>query len=127
MGDSFYNAVTEQKIITMLNKKCPYCRETVSLEMLKQQGTNKALLNREVIPCPHCHKPVQLPAFAEKLVSVGLLLAVILAPLTLYWWSGKIISYTLLLIGLVFIVIGITKNQLQPVTNSDSQDEKEKQ
>ncbi len=96
----------------MLSKQCPQCHKNISLETLKGSGADKAYIKREVFACPHCEALIQLPAKAEKILSVGLLFSVILAPLSYYWLGAQTPSFVIFIFGAILIVIGISTNQL---------------
>ncbi len=93
-------------------KQCPQCHQNISLEALKGSGADKAYIKREVFACPHCEAPIQLPAKAEKILSIGLLFSVILAPLSYYWLGAQMPSFVIFIFGAILIVIGTSTNQL---------------
>ncbi|MGH1484612.1 MAG: hypothetical protein ACRBCI_00245 [Cellvibrionaceae bacterium] len=104
----------------MLKKKCPYCATVITTNKLKKEGHDKALLKREAFPCPSCNKHISLPAYAETATSIGVLFAVVIAPLTYYWQASISGSYLFFSIGAVLIIFGSIKNQLQAVTKKGS-------
>jgi len=107
----------------MLNKHCPSCKTQIKLTDLQKGTHRKAYLSRKPVECPHCKQLIQLPPLAEKCVSIGLLLSVIAAPLYYYWFNNQasnneISSGVIFAAGLLFIAIGIIKNQPTIVSNS---------
>lgn len=65
-----------------------------------------------------------LPVLAEKLVSIGLLLSVILTPLIYYWYESTldkpILSWVIFILGIALILFGTIKNQAQPYFSTSS-------
>ncbi|MGH1439553.1 MAG: hypothetical protein ACRBBR_05540 [Cellvibrionaceae bacterium] len=107
----------------MLNKHCPSCKTRIHLSDLEKGGSRKAYLSRQVIECPHCKQAIQLPPTAEKLMSIGLLLAVIAAPLNYTWFNSQsanngLITGAIFTLGTLLLVVGIIKNQPVAAPNS---------
>lgn len=96
----------------MRAKQCPHCGQTISLDLLKSSGHHKAFIKRQVFPCPNCETSIQLPQKAEKLLSIGILCSVIVAPLTYYWLAEQTLSYLLFINGAILILIGSLTNKL---------------
>lgn len=101
----------------MLAKQCPQCRQKIHLTELKRSGSDKAYIKRKPFRCPHCESLIQLPLKAEKILSIGLLFSVILAPLSYYWFGLQTPSSVTFILGAILIVIGISTNQLVNVTD----------
>ncbi len=80
--------------------------------LLKRHGLLKPFLQRQPFACPHCQKSVQLPENAEKLTSMGLFVAAILAPLFHYWQLIKIPSLYVFGIGLALLLFGLWSQKL---------------
>lgn len=93
----------------------------------------KAFLARKTFACPHCQQQIQLPERAEKLVSSGLFVAVIIAPLFYYWGWNAIDPKILFALGLAITITGLILQKLQKVEttapaqplNDDSDDSDE--
>ena len=96
----------------MRAKQCPHCGQTISIDLLKSSGHHKAFIKRQVFPCPNCETPIQLPQKAEKLLSIGILCSVIVAPLTYYWLAEQTLSYLLFINGVILVLIGSLTNKL---------------
>ncbi|BFM06662.1 hypothetical protein [Halioxenophilus aromaticivorans] len=92
--------------------RCPYCNVPMDKALLKRHGLLKAFLQREAFPCPHCQKAIQLPESAEKLTSIGLFVAVILAPLFHYWQLVPIPALYVFGIGLALLLFGLWSQKL---------------
>lgn len=101
--------------------RCPWCQQTVTKAEVKHSGQLKAYLAREAIHCPHCEQPIALPEKAETMISSGLFIAVILAPLFyLYGWL-KLNPLYLFGLGIALILAGAWFQRLQKV--EDDSDE----
>jgi hypothetical protein len=96
----------------MRAKKCPHCHQAISHDRLKSSGHHKAFIKREVFPCPNCETPIQLPQKAEKLLSIGILCSVIIAPLSYFWLLEPTLGYLLFINGAILILIGSLTNKL---------------
>lgn len=101
---------------------CPHCQQKLSPQTLRKHGCQEPLVKRQAFPCPLCEQTVQLPERWEKVVSSGLLVAVILAPLSYYWQfldRGALVVFAL---GVAMIVIGSLKQQLEAALPADKDD-----
>lgn len=111
-----YNHLLKSPVSTrrqiMLAKQCPQCHQKINLAELKRSGSDKAYIKRKPFACPHCESLIQLPLKAEKVLSIGLLFSVILAPLSYYWLGLQTPSSIIFILGALLIVIGISTNQL---------------
>lgn len=87
--------------------------------LLKRRGLLKPFLQRQPFPCPHCQKSVQLPENAETLTSVGVFVAVILAPLFHYWQLLNIPALYVFGIGLALILFGLWSQKLVKAPNDE--------
>lgn len=96
----------------MRAKQCPQCRQNISLNQLKSSGLHKAFIKRQVFLCPNCETPIQLPAKAEKILSIGILFSLVLAPLGYYFLATPTLSYLLFSNGALLILIGSLTNKL---------------
>lgn len=99
--------------------RCPWCGQTLSKAQLREQGLLKALLARQPLPCPHCQQLVSLPERAEQLISSGLFVAVILAPLFYYYQWLSLNPKLLFGLGLALVFTGAVMQRLQKVTEED--------
>jgi len=122
----------------MLNKHCPHCQKQITRGDLIKLNAQKDYISRKTVNCPHCEQLIQLPPLAEKLISIGLLLSVIFAPLNVYWFNGitsnsglnsefnygpnsVFISGLIFGLGVLLIIIGVIKNQPQAVRSTNDQ------
>ena len=105
---------------------CPWCQHAVTKSELREQGLMKTYLAREAFPCPHCQQSVTLPEKAESLISSGLFIAVILAPL-FYYYQWLFIDPRLLFgLGVALVITGALFQKLQKVIEpSESDNEQE--
>lgn len=102
---------------------CPWCQATVTKQQLKESGSLKAYLAREAVPCPHCQKLIELPEKAETMISSGLFIAVILAPLFyLYGWLN-LNPFILFGLGVALILAGAWFQKLQKVLEDPTEQE----
>lgn len=93
--------------------RCPWCQTPVTKQELNDGGQLKAYLARETVLCPHCQKPIALPEKAETMISSGLFIAVILAPLFyLYGWLN-LNPFILFGLGVALILAGAWFQKLQ--------------
>lgn len=106
--------------------RCPWCQQSVSKKSLEELGLLKTYLARQAFPCPHCQKSVTLPEKAESMISSGLFVAVILAPL-FYYYNWLFIDPRLLFgLGVALVLTGAWFQKLQKVTEpSESTHEQE--
>jgi hypothetical protein len=108
----------------MRSQLCPLCKQTITLVDLQNTGVDKACIQRQVFPCPHCQNSIKLPGYAETLRSVGVLFSVIFAPLLYYWQVNASLIFIVFAFGLCLIIAGTLKSKLQPAT-IPKKDEKE--
>lgn len=93
--------------------KCPFCHQPIDKRLLKRSGLLKAFLNRTAFPCPHCQQQIRLPEHADTVVSMGLFVAVILAPLFHYWEVNLLDSKILFLLGCAICFAGLWTQRLE--------------
>jgi hypothetical protein len=91
----------------------------ISRETLQKTGDFKDFNNRKPFPCPHCKESIKLPESAETVVSAGLFVAVILAPLFHFWEVQGIKPLYLFGIGCGLVVFGLAKQKLIKSESSD--------
>lgn len=107
--------------IHLKSLSCPHCHQKLGSEILRKNNCQELLVKRQAFPCPLCEQAIQLPERWEKVVSSGLLTAVILAPLSYYWQILDRGALAVFGLGAAMIVIGSLKQQLEPArpTNTD--------
>lgn len=84
--------------------------------LLKREGLLQPFLQRKAFPCPHCQASIKLPEGVETLTSVGIFLAVILAPLFHFWQLGLEPLYIFAL-GLALVLFGLWSQKLVKAPN----------
>lgn len=92
--------------------RCPHCNEAIDKPLLKRKGLLKSFLERKPFACPHCEAPVVFPEKSETIVSSGIFVAVILAPLFHLWDVAFIDSKHLLALGAAILVVGLAMQKL---------------
>tara|TARA_B100000809_G_scaffold45805_1_gene40206 strand:+ start:1901 stop:2212 length:312 start_codon:yes stop_codon:yes gene_type:complete len=91
---------------------CPHCQQPINKGLLQKHGALKAFLGSKPFPCPHCEQQVLFPENGDQVLSIGLLLTVILAPLFHLWQVDFIDSRVLLGLGIATIIVGIFTQKL---------------
>lgn len=92
--------------------RCPHCQKPVDKPLLKQHGLLQAFLKRKPFACPHCQQQVVLPEKYETLISVGILIAVVLAPLLLFWDVSYLDSKVVFGFGAALSIVGLITQKL---------------
>lgn len=92
--------------------RCPHCNEPIDKALLKRKGLLKTFLDRKPFGCPHCEASVVYPEKAETLVSAGIFVAVILAPLFRLWEVEFIASQHLFILGAGILAVGLITQKL---------------
>ena len=92
--------------------RCPHCQQPMDKSLLRRQGLLKAFLNRKAFPCPHCQAQVIYPEKADTTLSMGIFVAVILAPLFHFWQVEFIASQNLFALGVAIIIVGLLTQKL---------------
>ncbi|WP_439134839.1 hypothetical protein [Pseudomaricurvus sp.] len=92
--------------------RCPHCQQPIDKPLLKQHGLLQAFLKRKPFPCPHCQEQAVLPEKYETLISIGILTAVILAPLLLVWEVSFVDSKLLFGLGAALAIAGLITQKL---------------
>ncbi len=103
--------------------RCPHCQYQISKADQANKHFRKLLLAREAVSCPKCEQLSRLPEQAEKLISVGLLISLIVAPLLMYWEMEKWLAMLVFALGAISIIVGAARQQLQPLSATRSNDE----
>ncbi len=93
--------------------RCPYCQQPIDKKLLRQHGQLQTFLKRKPFPCPHCQQSVVYPESADTVVSVGIFVAAILAPLFHLWEVNVIDSKVLFALGAAIVVAGLMTQKLQ--------------
>jgi len=90
---------------------CPSCCKPVNRKNLSK-ADYKTLLSRNIFACPHCQVKIQLPQRWEQMISLGLLTAVIFAPLSYYWRYLEQGALLILAGGVTMVAIGAFNQRL---------------
>ncbi|NHN37810.1 hypothetical protein G8764_10925 [Pseudomaricurvus alcaniphilus] len=98
--------------------RCPYCNEPIDKNLLRRHGLLQTFLKRKPFPCPHCQKSVVFPEQADTVLSMGIFVAVILAPLFHFWELDFISSTHLFGLGTAIIVAGLFTQKLSKAPSS---------
>lgn len=93
--------------------RCPHCSEPMDKALLRRHGELKTFLERKPFPCPHCSRQVVFPEQADTVLSMGIFVAVILAPLFHYWEVSFINSVQLFTLGCAIIITGLLTQKLK--------------
>ena len=92
--------------------RCPHCQQPIDKALLRRHGELKTFLQRKPFCCPHCSKKVLFPEQADTVLSMGIFVAVILAPLFHYWKIEFISSPQLFALGTGIILLGLFTQKL---------------
>ena len=98
--------------------RCPHCGDPMDKPLLRREGLLKPFLARKAFPCPHCQKAVIFPEKADTIVSMGLFVAVILAPLFHFWSVDFIGSKPLFALGAAITLAGLMTQKLNTAPES---------
>ena len=93
--------------------RCPHCQQPMDKRLLRLHGTLKNFLSRKPFPCPHCARGIIFPEKADNLLSIGIFVAAILAPLLHFWQVDPIDSRHVFILGTGLIIIGLFTQKLQ--------------
>ena len=93
--------------------RCPHCAQPIDKNLLRRHGLLQAFLARKPFACPHCQQKVLLPEKSDTIVSMGIFVAVILAPLFHFWTVEFINSLHLFALGSAIIVVGLITQKLE--------------
>lgn|GEM_PF-1432452 len=91
---------------------CPHCQKPMDKRLLSQHNLLRDFLKSKPYACPHCHQGVVYPEKADTLLSAGIFIAVILAPLFHYWEIGLMDSRYLFTLGVVVAIAGLFTQKL---------------
>ncbi len=92
--------------------RCPHCDAAIEKRQLQNSGHLKAFLKSQSFPCPHCKEFALYPENADTLLSVGILITVILAPLLHLWevtWADSKVVFGL---GIIIVIAGMLTQKL---------------
>lgn len=92
--------------------RCPHCDKPMDKALLQKRGLYKAFIARKTFACPHCEAAIKLPEGAETLTSVGIFVAVILAPLFHFWEISGVNPLYVFGIGLALLLFGLWSQKL---------------
>ncbi|WP_317931608.1 hypothetical protein [Halioxenophilus sp. WMMB6] len=84
---------------------------------MKRSNLLRPFINRQPFPCPHCQAEIQLPEGAENLTSIGLFVAVILAPLFHFWQLSGINPLYVFTLGSALMLFGLWSQKLVKAKN----------
>ncbi|MBU3069559.1 hypothetical protein KOI40_06975 [Aestuariicella sp. G3-2] len=98
--------------LVLKSLRCPHCQQPVDKPLLKERGLLQTFLKRKPFPCPHCEEQVVLPEKYETLISVGILISVILAPLLLIWEVSFLDSRAVFGLGAALAITGLITQKL---------------
>lgn len=91
---------------------CPHCTKPIDKRLLQREGKLKAFLKSEPFSCPHCEETLIFPENGDQVLSIGLFITVILAPLFHLWQVEFIDSRLLLGLGIAVTVAGLFTQKL---------------
>lgn len=91
---------------------CPHCKKPVDKRLLQRTGKLKAFLASKPFDCPHCEEAVLFPENGDQVLSIGLFVTVILAPLFHLWQVEFIDSKLLLALGIAVTIAGVFTQKL---------------
>ena len=91
---------------------CPACNQSISKRQLQSSGQLKAFLNSKEFACPHCQGTLQYPENGDRLLSLGILVAVFIAPLLQYWNADSIAGKVAFGIGAAMTITGIVTQKI---------------
>ncbi|GAA5316876.1 MAG: hypothetical protein AseanaTS_20800 [Candidatus Pelagadaptatus aseana] len=74
--------------------------------LLRREGLLQDFLKSEKFPCPHCSNQVRFPEKADTMASMGIFVAVILAPLFHFWEVQLMDTRYLFALGVAIFVAG---------------------
>lgn len=80
--------------------------------LLNQHNLLQNFLKSKPFACPHCQQGVVYPEKADTLLSAGIFVAVILAPLFHYWEIGLMDSRYLFILGVAIAIVGLFTQKL---------------
>ncbi len=93
--------------------RCPHCQQPMNKRLLRLHGTLKPFLSRKPFPCPYCAQGIIFPDKADTPVSIGIFVAVILAPLFQLWQIAPIDPRHVFILGCGLIIVGLFTQKLQ--------------
>lgn len=91
---------------------CPHCNKPMDKRLLNRHNLLHDFLKSKPFPCPYCQKGVVYPEKADTLLSAGLFVAVILAPLFHYWDIDLMDSRHLFALGVAITLVGLFTQRL---------------
>lgn len=92
--------------------RCPHCQKPIDKRLLQRNDLLSKFLKSKPFPCPHCEQNIIFPENADQVLSIGLFITVILAPLFHLWGVDFIDSRVLLGIGIAVTVAGMFTQKL---------------
>ena len=80
--------------------------------LLSRHKLLRDFLKSKPFACPHCERGVVYPEKADTILSAGIFVAVILAPLFHYWDIGLMESRQLFVLGVAIAIAGLFTQKL---------------
>lgn len=93
--------------------------------LLKREGLLQDFLKSEKFPCPHCKNFVRFPEKADTMSSMGIFVAVILAPLFHFWEVQLMDTRYLFALGVAIFIVGSLTLKLEKAGKAPRQDDAE--
>ena len=93
--------------------RCPHCTQPIDKNLLRRHDLLKTFLARKPFACPHCQRQAVFPEKADTVVSIGIFVAVILAPLFHFWSINFISGPHLFALGCAIIIAGLMTQKLE--------------
>ena len=103
--------------------RCPYCSEPMDKRLLRREGLLHDFLKSNKFPCPHCKNWVVYPEKADTAASMGIFIAVILAPLFHFWDVKLMDTRYLFALGLAVFIVGSFTQKLDRAGRASSASE----
>lgn len=91
---------------------CPHCKTGIDKRQLRSNGLLKDFLASKPIACPHCQESIVYPENADTLLSSGLFVCVILAPLFQLWEVQSINPVVVFGTGIAVTIAGMFQQKL---------------
>ncbi len=86
--------------------RCPHCNDPIDKPLLRRNGVLKDFLKSTAFACPHCGQGIKYPENGDTFMSMGIFVAVILAPL-FHFWDLKLMDTRYLFgTGIAIMIIG---------------------
>jgi hypothetical protein len=105
--------------------RCPHCKEPIDKALLRRKGYLQDFLRSVPFPCPHCSNGLKYPENGDTFMSMGIFIAIILAPLFHFWDFQLMDTRYMFALGCAVIVVGsfiqkLNKASLPALDTSES-------